>query len=450
MKRIKSISLIIISIAISFLVMPRLNALTGGFKVSSNRTSVVVGDTFTVTVNVFSSDTLGSWEYTINYDSSKLKLIDPHDDVSVLDSGDGKTKNMSYKYTFKAIATGSSSISVKSYAIINFWSYEKVENPSTSSVRISAITQAELEASYSKNNNLSSISVDKGSLDPEFDKNTLEYNVKVPSDTEKITLDGKVEDRTATVSGLGEFDVTEGDNKFEIKVTAQNGSVKTYTVNVSVEDLNPIIVKIDGKDYSVIKRASALTGPNTYQKTEIEIEGNRIPAFVSDITKFTLVGLKDSEGKSNLYVYNNEKNTYILYKEITTNGIILYPTNTDEIPKYYELSEITINGEKIKAYKEENNNDYYLIHGINIENNEEAFYMYDVNNNSLIKYNNKLINELIKRNDNFLLIIIVLTGETIVVTMILLISFTKRNKKRKKAIKKTETEKEKSEDKELL
>ena len=445
MKGIKRLTIILIGLVISFIIIPNLNAASGGIKVTSSRTSLVVGDTFNVTVNVYSSDALGSWEYTISYDSSKVRLVSG--DVSVADPGDGSIKSKSYHYTFKSIASGSSSISVKSYDIIDYWS-EKSINPSAGSVRISSITQAELEASYSKNNSLSSITLDKGTIEPVFNKDILEYSVKVPSDIEKVNIEAKVEDKTATVSGLGEFEVTEGDNKFEIKVTAQNGSVKTYTVKVSVEDLNPIIVKIDGNDYSIIKRASALEGPSTYQKTEIEIDGNKVPAFVSEITKFTLVGLKDSEGTSHLYVYNSEKNIYTKYNEIATGSITIYPTETNETLKYYELTDVTINGEKVKAYKEENNNNFYLIHGINIENNEESFYMYDVKNNSLIKYNDKLLNELIKRNDNFLLIIIVLTGETIVVTMILLVTFTKRSKKRKKALKVMEENEDKKEKKE--
>ena len=42
-------------------------------------------------------------------------------------------------------------------------------------------------------------------------------------------------------------------NKIEVVVTAQNGSTKTYTIEVTVKDLNPITVQVDGKNYTVVK-----------------------------------------------------------------------------------------------------------------------------------------------------------------------------------------------------
>ena len=123
----------------------------------------------------------------------------------------------------------------------NLYDYAEYEY-SDKCLETNIITQQELEASYSKNNNLSSIVVEGYELNEEFNKDTLEYTVSVPSDTEKINLNATVEDKTAGVSGTGEFEVSEGDNKFELIVTAQNGAKKVYTVTIKVEDQNPINV----------------------------------------------------------------------------------------------------------------------------------------------------------------------------------------------------------------
>lgn len=55
------------------------------------------------------------------------------------------------------------------------------------------MTQAELEASYSKDNNLKGLTVKVGeesySIDPVFDKNTLEYKVTVPTGTTSVHVE---------------------------------------------------------------------------------------------------------------------------------------------------------------------------------------------------------------------------------------------------------------------
>ena len=52
------------------------------------------------------------------------------------------------------------------------------------------------------------------------------------------------------------------------------------------------------------------------------------------------------------------------------------------------------------------------MYGVNIENNVEGFYQLDTTNNSFVKYDETIINDLNKRVDNYLLIIIVLGVET--------------------------------------
>ncbi len=429
---------IIKKISFTFILMismlPILKASNGQITIYTNNSSVVVGNTFNATVTVSSSSYLGSWEYTLTYDSSKLKLVSG--DVYIADYGNGSIKSKSYNYTFKVIASGSSNLSIKSSNAYD-WDLGKM-SLTTGSRRVTGITQAELEASYSKNNNLSSLSVEGYELTPAFNKDTLEYSTSVPSTTEKITIKGAVEDKTATVVGLGEFAVSEGENKFEITVTAQNGSTKTYSVKVNVEDINPIEVKVGNETLTIVKRIVSLEIPQTFHEEKITIQNNEVPAFVSNITSYTLLALKNKEGEVNFYIYNKENDSFTLYKEIKTASATIFPLQAIEAPLLFKPTTATLNGEEIEAFNYNGNTNYYLIYAINTETNEKGYYLYDKENNSLIKYDDTIVKDLTKRNKNFLYIIIVLAGETIVVTMILLISFTKKSKKRKKAIKKIE------------
>lgn len=428
----KKISVILFGLILTFTSIIRVNAASASISVSTNKSSLVVGNTVNATVTIYSSGGIGSWEYTISYDTSKLKLISG--DVSVADVAPSSgVTSKSYNYTFKAIASGSASIGVKSYGVVN-WDVEDLST-SASSKTVSIITEQELVASYSKDNNLSSIEVEGYSLDKTFDKDTLEYTVTVPSDTLKINLTATLSDSKASLSGIGEFDVSEGDNKFDIIVTAENGNTKTYSVTIKVEDTNPITTIINNKKYTVVKRKSNLTAPNTYEETTITINDTEVPAFISNITNFTLVGLKDEEGNISLFLYDKENNKYSIYKEIKTTGIVIYPMEPSKIPSGYKKVTISINDEEVTAYKS-TSDEFYLLYGINIENNKKDFYEYDKVNNTMSRYNGTIIEELTKRNENYMMIILVLGVETIVLVMILLITLINNRRRKKRIMKK--------------
>lgn len=427
----QKISILILGIFLALTSVIKLNAASASISVSVNRSSLVVGNTVNATVTIYSSGGIGSWEYTINYDTSKLKLVSGQVSVADVAQSSGKT-SVSYNYTFKAIATGSASIGVKSYSVIN-WDVQELST-TASSKSVNIITQQQLEASYSKNNNLSGITIEGYDLDQAFDKEKLEYTVTVPSDTEKITLNASLEDSTASLTGTGEFDVSEGDNKFNIIVTAQNGNQKTYSVTIKVEDKNPITTVIDNKKYTLVKRVSSLTCPATYEETKITIDGIEVPAFKSSITNYILVGMKDEKGNIGLFLYDESSNKFSKYTEIKTTGLIIYPSEPKKIPTGYKKVKIKINEQEIDAYSYNGNKEFYLIYGTNIENNKEDFYEYDIENNTMSRYNGKVIEELATRNENFMMIILILGVETILLLMILLITFIK-NKNRRKRIK---------------
>lgn len=425
-KKIKIILMLLLTLTMSLGLIKELNAASANIKVTTNKSYLVVGGEITVTTRISSAEALGSWEYTLSYDSSKLKLISGT--TNVVDyASNSSTKSRSYTYKFKVIAKGTSTVSIKGY---NGYAFDESKlSISAGSVKITAITQAELEASYSKNNNLSSLAVEGYELSTPFDKNTLEYTVSVPSDVEKITINAAVEDKTASLIGTGEFEVSEGENKFEIKVTAQNGGLKTYTLKINVEDKNPIEVVIDNEKYTVVKRVKSLEIPRTYEETTENINGIDVPAFKSTITNFTLIGLKNISGEVSLYLYDN--GVYTKYTEINTSGIVIFPKETKNIPKDYTKTEIEINGIKVTAYKYKNQTNFYLIYGVNIETGKEGLYEYDTENSSIIKYNSTIIDELNKRIDNYFLIIAVLGVESLVLLTILLITNVKRKSKNK-------------------
>ena len=65
-----------------------------------------------------------------------------------------------------------------------------------------------------------------------FRYGTTSYEVVVPEDTETIEVYAKTQDSKATLTGTGKKTLEKGENKLDVEVTAEDGTKKTYTINV--------------------------------------------------------------------------------------------------------------------------------------------------------------------------------------------------------------------------
>lgn len=91
-------------------------------------------------------------------------------------------------------------------------------------------TEKETEDNRSKDNSLSSISVDGYEL-VKIDDYTYSLNVKNSAD--KVNVHAAPTDSKATVSGTGEQSIPVGYSELYVTVTAENGSAATYTLQVN-------------------------------------------------------------------------------------------------------------------------------------------------------------------------------------------------------------------------
>lgn len=431
MKRMKKIFM---AMLIGLLFPCIVNAASGSINIASSST-VVVGNKVTVTVTISSGTKMGSWQMSLNYDKSYLQLtnstardggtfmIDYAEDPGVL--------KKTYTFTFKTLKSGTTKLSVDGYrAYVSSDLSALSLSANTKQIRI--ITQAELEASYSKNNNLSALEVEGFTLTPEFKTDVLEYSVVVPENTKEVNIKATVQDKRASVNGIGTQAVNPGANKFSVVVRAQSGAEKTYVINVEVKDENPINVTVNGKNYTVVKIKENLPAANLYAETTININGFEIPAYKNDNTNLVLVGLKDEEGNISLYIYNKDKNEYQEYNEIGVNKITIYPLTSNEEIKGYKKDTIAINGVKVDGYYYTNDSDYVIIYGINVETGDKGFYMYDKKMQSLIKYNDEYIIDLNKKIELYTYIIIGFSGVFILMIIIMIALAKKKYGKQKK------------------
>ena len=82
----------------------------------------------------------------------------------------------------------------------------------------------------SSNSNLESLQIAEGVFSPEFAKNVYEYAVIVPNEITKLNIAATQEHSRATVKVVGNEELQVGDNTVEIIVTAEDGSTSTYKI----------------------------------------------------------------------------------------------------------------------------------------------------------------------------------------------------------------------------
>lgn len=430
----RKIKVILISLFCLLVIPKTVFAASGKINVSGTST-VVVGNNVTVTVTLSSSTLIGSWEMSLNYDKNYLQLrsaTSESNGIRMAASTATGVKSKSYTFTFKTLKKGSTSVSVGGYLAYAYADLSEI-SLSSNSKKINIITQAELEASYSKNNNLASLGVEGFTLTPEFNANTLEYSVIVPEDTKNVNITGTVQDKKASITGVGVQQVNQGNNKFLVTVKAENGSEKTYTINVDVKDENPIEVTVGDKKYTVVKIKENLPIASLYNEYSVKINEFDIPAYKNDYTGLVLVGLKNAEGNISLFIYDDENNSYKEYSELKSSQITIYPLKPEENIEGYKKGNVKIQDIDVEGFYLNEDSDFFVIYGVNVETGDKGFYMYDKKMQTLIKYNDELSSLLSEKIKLYTYIIIGFISLSVVMLIIIIVLVCKKSKKKKRS-----------------
>ena len=117
---------------------------------------------------------------------------------------------------------------------------DKQTNQDSKNNQNNEVKKEEPEVIKSDNNYLQEIILSNGSLD--FNKDILDYNVTVENEVDELEINAKTEDSKSLVVGNGIYKIEVGNNLIKLDVTAENGNIKEYTINVlrkeSVNDDN--------------------------------------------------------------------------------------------------------------------------------------------------------------------------------------------------------------------
>ncbi len=385
MKRVKKLIICALIIFLNGLFLMRANAASASLKISPTSKKMYVGGTQKFTITLSATANLGAWEFVLDYDTKCLSITSSNlegGDQAVAAVTNDKTKSKTYSVTFKAKKVCSNT-SI-SFSAIDAYYYDNSKlNPSTNKATINIID----EASLSNDNNLKALSVSGYNISPSFDKNKTSYSLTVPNNVRQITVNATKSDSKAKVTGTGKVNLNEGLNRVNVVVTSERGGKKTYTINVTVQEKDPIKVEVDGEEHTIIRKRADLKAPLAYEDTTVKINNEDIPAFHSDITGYNLVGLTDKNGVVNLYIYNDIDNTYTVYNEYSFSGIRIYPFTPAEENLFVgaKETEITIGEDKIIGYTVDGVK-YPLVYALNVETGKENWYTFDSEEGTLQKY----------------------------------------------------------------
>ena len=289
-------------------------------------------------------DTTLSYKMTVENNVSKINISAVANDSKASLKGTG-TKNLDvYSNSFKIVVTSESGSS-KTYTLTVI---RKDENGYTSK--------------RSTNNTLKSLEIENYELD--FDSSINEYALKVNNEVETLKITAIPNDTSAKVE-INNPKLEIGLNKISIKVTAEDGSVNEYIINVTRSNDNPQIT-IDK-----FKETSEIT---TKETIEVLVKKDQV------ITKSELEMIKSSSKNVIFSYYENNKLVYawhLLNKDILTNENFdttieyknEYQKEFEKLTNYAEnISFTIINKNKSKAKLK-------LV--VDSENNKSNLYYYD-------------------------------------------------------------------------
>lgn len=250
-----SIKKIILSI-IFFLGIILISNYAKATTISINPTNPKVGDTVTVTVTVPNVHTSTVTANVTGIVSGTIKVVGG--DMA----GNPSTYSNSASYYCSQEGTINVAITSDSSAVLNG---NYVDVGASTSVRVSADSSSGGSSSGNSSSGSSSsgssslggsaTSNDKTTPTPEkessnanlsnlgirpndfsgFTPGTTTYDVTVPEDVESVEVYATAQDSGATISGTGNKTLEYGENALSVVVTAEDGTTKTYTINVTRE-----------------------------------------------------------------------------------------------------------------------------------------------------------------------------------------------------------------------
>lgn len=416
--RVKKIGvqMLLICMLTVFLPMYTLIAFAADGKITFTDLNVTVGEEFSIRVKIAAdSGSIARSEMILAYDSSILEFVNGSDaqggaGTISLSGTAGQSETQVYTLKFKALQSGTTKITVNSQEV-----YDADENVMNITHTGSSAIQVSAPATYSKDASLKSLQVSPGTLTPAFSADVTSYSVEVGMDTEQLIVNAVTNSANAKTS-LSGTSLTAEENTVVCSVTAEDGTTtKEYTIQVKKveggETLSPddivevpdtptytpgdMSATVNGVTYEVAKQFDESTLPEGFEAITTTYHDTEVRAGQGLQKDVILMYLTDADGNGSLYMYNESKDSFSPWVEISVSSktIAILPMEEGvEIPVGFVEASIDVNvGEDQKktvsgwVWESDEQHEYCVFYGMNW-NGEKGLYRYDFKEMTLQRY----------------------------------------------------------------
>ena len=164
------------------------------------------------------------------------------------------------------------------------------------------------------NKNLQSLNIEGYSLNPYFNKNTLNYKVIIPKDITSLEIEAEPEVEGAIVKISGNKSITKSDSNVTIRVTAIDGTSKVYTITVL--KMPEVELKLESLKIDEINLEPSFDSDTFYYTSSLidtELTKVNVNAVANDENaNIEIIGadnLIDGENLINIIVSNDDETT---------------------------------------------------------------------------------------------------------------------------------------------
>jgi len=283
------------------LMMPVSVSAAGSISTSAKNLGIKKGGTATFTI--VATNAVG-----------KVDISSSNTNVATVSITESWMDNNSISVSVKGLSTGNAVITVK---LSDAATYDEEELNGSYKINVTVTeksnnseTQNSSNSSNSVQNNeikndatLSSLNITDYVID--FDKNKTDYSIDVNNDIVSLEIKAVASASSSKISINGNDHLKVGDNQVVVKVTAKDGTMKNYKINVNRKDEIPetTINKIDR------------TLKNTTKDTiAVNLENK------NDISKDIINKIKESEKNVIFRIYNNDSKL-LYFWEFDNNNI---------------------------------------------------------------------------------------------------------------------------------
>lgn len=422
---------------------------------SISSSSINVGQTVNVTVTVPSG-----YAATVVVTESNASVCELQSGSYKMNLGDAAGQPTSGTLTFKAVAEGSCTFTVRSDSAGDENGNEVAFSEVSKTVSVVAPTSGGNAGNggtsggsgvttASSDNTLSSIILSSGTLSPEFSSGTTEYTTKVDYSVTSLAISATPTDSKARVTSVTGNDALEvGENTVKVTVKAEDGTVKTYTITVTrrteddpenqdniiagIESIEPF--SFNGMELHVTLNVPTEGFPEDFVAGSIKIGDVDVPCFSFENGELILLYLLNGEGESgSYYVYDAKQNAvYPFIKIVSEKSYLIFMIPEVEIiPDVLEEKVLSIEGKGvITAYQWKTNHeknydpespdntevegvgffapetvyadevsDLYYVYGLNKQGNK-SWYQYDSVEGTYIRCMDEVFSENGSQEDN--------------------------------------------------